>query len=254
MRATFFVLFLLLSSLFIVIFVTYSQETPEVSERGKEVYEESCAHCHGVEGRGDGSAAENLLPRPRDFTGGVYKIRSTESGQLPTDQDLFDIITNGMPGSSMPEWESALSANDRWELVAYIKTFYSGFQELEEAETAPRRIDLTGKVKYSQKSVEIGKGLYTDLGCIECHGNVGRGDGTSAPTLVDVWDFRTWPANLTQGWTFRGGSSTEDIFKRFIGGIAGSPMPAFEGDTFYHFGLTPEESKKLCTIREKSRK
>ncbi len=251
MRTTFFVLFILMFSLFVVTLTSYTQEAPEVSERGKEVYEESCAHCHGIEGRGDGSAAENLLPRPRDFTGGVYKIRSTESGELPTDQDLFDIITNGMPGSSMPEWESALSADDRWELVAYIKTFYSGFQELKESETLPRLINLTGKVKYSQESVEIGKVLYTELGCIECHGNVGRGDGTSAPTLVDSWDHRTWPANLTQGWNYRGGSTTEDIFKRFIGGIAGSPMPAFEGDTFYHFGLTPEESKRAVELENK---
>lgn len=251
MRTTFFVLFILMFSLFVVTLTSYTQEAPEVSERGKEVYEESCAHCHGIEGRGDGSAAENLLPRPRDFTGGVYKIRSTESGQLPTDQDLFDIITNGMPGSSMPEWESALSANDRWELVAYIKTFYSGFQELKDSETAPRKINLTGKIKYSQESVEIGKVLYTELGCIECHGNVGRGDGTSAPTLVDNWDHRTWPANLAQGWNYRGGSTTEDIFRRFIGGIAGSPMPAFEGDTFYHFGLTPEESERAVELENK---
>ena len=158
MRSTFFVLTLLLFSLFTVAIIVYSQEAPEVSERGKELYEESCAHCHGIEGRGDGSAAENLLPRPRDFTGGVYKIRSTESGQLPTDQDLFDIITKGMPGSSMPEWESALSANDRWELVAYIKTFYSGFQELDDSGTTPRLINLTGKIKYSQESVENWKG------------------------------------------------------------------------------------------------
>ena len=73
----------------------------------------------------------------------------------------------------------------------------------------------------------------------------------SAPTLVDNWDDRTWPANLTQGWTFRGGSATEDIFKRFIGGIAGSPMPAFEGDTFYHFGLTPEESASFAKLEKK---
>ena len=251
MRTTFLVLSLLILGLFAVTLISYTQEAPEVSERGKEVYEESCAHCHGIEGRGDSSAAKNLLPRPRDFTGGVYKIRSTESGELPTDQDLFDIITNGMPGSSMPEWESALSADDRWELVAYIKTFYSGFQELKESETLPRLINLTGKVKYSQESVEIGKVLYTELGCIECHGNVGRGDGTSAPTLVDSWDYRTWPANLTQGWNYRGGSTTEDIFKRFIGGIAGSPMPAFEGDTFYHFGLTPEESKRAVELENK---
>ncbi len=227
--------------------VARAQKAPEASEEGKRVYEKSCAHCHGIEGRGDGSAAENLLPRPRDFTRGLYKIRSTEAGQLPTDQDLFDILTEGMPGSSMPGWETALSANERWEVVAYIKTFHEGFKENE----APRQIDLSGKIAYSEQSVETGKALYTELGCVECHGNVGRGDGTSAPTLTDEWGFRTWPANLAQGWNFRGGGDTEDIFKRFIGGIAGSPMPAFEGDSFLHFGLASEESKRLTELESK---
>ena len=240
----FLILLLALASVFSV---ADAQNAPEASEEGKRVYEKSCAHCHGTEGRGEGSAAENLLPRPRDFTRGLYKIRSTEAGQVPTDQDLFDIITEGMPGSSMPGWETALSANERWEVVAYIKTFYDGFKE----STAPRQIDLAGKIAYSEQSVETGKALYTELGCVECHGNVGRGDGTSAPTLTDEWGFQTWPANLAQGWNFRGGSDTEDIFKRFIGGIAGSPMPAFEGDSFLHFGLTSEESKRLTELENK---
>ena len=230
------------------VMLTHAQNAPEASEKGKEVYEQSCAHCHGTEGRGDGSAAENLLPKPRDFTRGLYKIRSTESGQLPMDQDLFNIITIGMPGSSMPGWETALSAGDRWEVVAYIKTFNDGFKE---SETPPWEISLEGKISYSEQSVETGKVLYTELGCVECHGNVGRGDGTSAPTLTDEWGFRTWPANLTQSWNFRGGADTEDIFKRFIGGIAGSPMPAFEGDSFLHFGLTAEESKRLTELENK---
>ena len=237
----------LLLALASVFSVADAQNAPEASEEGKRVYEKSCAHCHGTEGRGDGSAAENLLPRPRDFTRGLYKIRSTETGQVPTDQDLFDIITEGMPGTSMPGWETSLSANERWEVVAYIKTFYDGFKE----KTAPRQIDLSGKIAYAEQSIETGKALYTELGCVECHGNVGRGDGTSAPTLTDEWGFQTWPANLAQGWTFRGGSETEDIFKRFIGGIAGSPMPAFEGDSFLHFGLTSEESKRLTELENK---
>ena len=237
----------LLLALASVFSVADAQNAPEASEEGKRVYEKSCAHCHGTEGRGDGSAAENLLPRPRDFTRGLYKIRSTETGQVPTDQDLFDIITEGMPGSSMPGWDTSLSTNERWEVVAYIKTFYDGFKE----NTAPRQIDLSGKIAYAEQSIETGKALYTELGCVECHGNVGRGDGTSAPTLTDEWGFQTWPANLAQGWTFRGGSETEDIFKRFIGGIAGSPMPAFEGDSFLHFGLTSEESKRLTELENK---
>lgn len=241
------VLFLILG-VFSMLTVADAQNAPEASEKGKEVYEQSCAHCHGTEGRGDGAAAENLLPQPRDFTRGLYKIRSTESGELPTDQDLFDIVTEGMPGSSMPGWETALSANDRWEVVAYIKTFHDGFKE---REAPPREINLEGKIPYSEESVEIGKGLYTELGCVECHGNIGRGDGTSAPTLTDAWNFQTWPANLTQGWNYRGGFDTEDIFKRFIGGIAGSPMPAFEGDSFLNFGLTAGESDRLIELENK---
>ncbi|MDE0485024.1 MAG: c-type cytochrome [Candidatus Poribacteria bacterium] len=225
--------------------LTYAQDTSEVSEKGKEVYEESCAHCHGIEGQGDGSAAENLLPRPRDFTRGLYKIRSTESGQLPTDQDLFDIITIGMPGSSMPGWETSLSANDRWEVVSYIKTFYEGFIE---SETPPRQISLEGKIPYSEESVEIGKILYTQFACFECHGNLGRGDGTSAPTLQDEWGFKSWPANLTQSWNYRGGNNIDDIYKRFIGGIAGSAMPMFEDPAF---GLTIEQSKRYNELDSK---
>ncbi len=228
--------------------IIHAQNATQASEKGKAIYEKSCAHCHGTEGLGDGAAAENLLPRPRDFTRGLYKIRSTETGQLPTDEDLFDIITEGMPGSSMPGWETALSSDDRWELVAYIKTFHDGFKE---NETLPKQIDLSVRIAYSEQSVETGKLLYTELGCVECHGNVGRGDGSSAPTLTDEWGFQVWPANLTQGWNFRGGNETEDIFKRIIGGIAGSPMPAFEGDSFTNFGLTKDESKRLTELEAK---
>ena len=56
---------------------------PAASEAGKSLYMDKCAHCHGIEGDGNGDAAENLVPRPRDFTSGLYKIRSTESGNLP---------------------------------------------------------------------------------------------------------------------------------------------------------------------------
>lgn len=230
----------------ICVSVTHAQNAPEASEEGKTLYENSCAHCHGVEGRGDGSAAENLLPRPRDFTRGLYKIRSTEGGQLPTDQDLFDIITEGMPGSSMPGWETSLSAGERWEVVAYIKTFYDGFKT---SETPPQQISLAGKIPYSEESVEIGKSLYTQFACFECHGEVGRGDGTSAPTLQDEWGFKSWPANLAESWNFRGGSDTEDIFRRFIGGIAGSAMPMFEDASF---GLTVDEAKRYTELDSKS--
>lgn len=220
------------------------KQAPEASEAGKALYDDKCAHCHGIEGAGDGSAAENLLPRPRDFTRGLYKIRSTESGQLPTDQDLFDIISNGMPGSSMPAWGAILTADEQWQLVAHIKTFYDGFED-----ASPRLIDVSGKVPYSEESVAKGKEFYTNLGCVDCHGVIGRGDGTSAPDLTDEWGFRAWPANLWEQWNYRGGATTEDIFKRFIGGIAGSPMPSFISS--FRLGLSDEESARMNELELK---
>ena len=236
--------FLLLSAIMTCPVFAQGKTAPAATEAGKSLYLDKCAHCHGVEGAGDGSAAENLLPRPRDFTRGIYKIRSTESGNLPTDQDLFEVISNGMPGSSMPAWEGLLSEDERWSLVAHIKTFYEGFTE-----ASPRIIDLSDKIAYSEESVVKGKEFYTRLGCVECHGALGRGDGTSTPGLTDEWGFRSWPANMEHGWNFRGGSSTEDIFKRFIGGIAGSPMPAFV--SAFRLGLTDAEAERIIELEEK---
>lgn len=235
---------ILLLAVFPITVFAQGKQAPAASEEGKALYEDKCAHCHGVEGAGDGSAAENLLPRPRDFTRGLYKIRSTESGQLPTDQDLFDIISNGMPGSSMPAWGEILTEDEQWQLVAHIKTFHDGFED-----ASPRLIDLSGKVPYSEESVAKGEEFYTNLGCVDCHGVIGRGDGTSAPDLTDEWGFRSWPANLWQKWTFRGGATTEAIFKRFIGGIAGSPMPSFISS--FRLGLSDDESARMTELENK---
>src|SRR5437773_11656292 len=68
---------------------------------GKSVYVKWCAGCHGDAGAGDGVAAAYMLPRPRNFTSGLYKIRTTASGQLPTDADLERAIDEGLPGSAM---------------------------------------------------------------------------------------------------------------------------------------------------------
>lgn len=69
---------------------------------GQAVYERHCASCHGPAGRGDGPAAPFLTPRPRDFTLGRYKLRTTETGSLPTDEDIVRSVREGLPGSAMP--------------------------------------------------------------------------------------------------------------------------------------------------------
>ncbi len=197
-----------------------------LSRPEKELYDEKCGYCHGFEGKGDGPAADYLDPRPRDFTRGVYKIRSTESGEFPTDEDLFYVITEGMPGSSMPGWKN-LTEEERWTLVKYIKDFSERFKRLVESKGSPKEIALGKEIPpMGKESIEEGRKIYEEIECAKCHGQEGRGDGPSAPTLKDDWDFPIRATNLTRSWNFRGGNSREEIYKRFIGGLAGTPMPA----------------------------
>ena len=73
-------------------------------ESGKTLYSKYCVQCHGEKGDGDGYATQHLIPRPRDFTTGKFKVRTTPNGALPTHQDLVNIIRRGMPYTSMPGW------------------------------------------------------------------------------------------------------------------------------------------------------
>ena len=55
-------------------------------ELGKKVYFKRCVWCHGIEGEGDGPSADRLFTRPRNFIQGTFKIRTTDSGELPMDE------------------------------------------------------------------------------------------------------------------------------------------------------------------------
>ena len=73
-------------------------------QAGKKTYLKYCSQCHGDNGDGEGYAAPHLRPRPRNFTSGKFKIRTTPNGALPAHQDLVNIIRRGMPYTSMPAW------------------------------------------------------------------------------------------------------------------------------------------------------
>jgi len=187
---------------------------------GKAVYELKCVGCHGDKGDGKGPAAELLVPKPRDFTSGIYKIRTT-AGKMPSDQDLFRTISEGMPGTSMPPW-SVLPEKDRWNLVAYVKAFAADkFKE------APKKLELPKEVASSAESIKRGKEMFEAIECHKCHGAEGRADGPSRAELKDEWGHPIPPANLTKRWTFRGGPTRTEIATRLAAGVLGTPMPAF---------------------------
>ena len=200
-------------------------------ESGKTLYLRNCAQCHGEKGDGEGYATPHLYPTPRDFTAGRFKVRTTPSGALPTHQDLVNIIRRGMPYTSMPAWPD-LSDQEVSDLAYFLTTFSAEFSN---AESVPKPLEFPSAPATTPESIELGKKLYVETGCLKCHGNLGRGDGPSAPTLMDDFGKPIRAANLSQPWTFRGGSSREDIFRTMTTGLNGTPMPSFADS------LTPEQ-------------
>ena len=192
-------------------------------ESGKTLYLKYCVQCHGEKGDGNGDATQHLYPRPRDFTTGKFKVRTTPNGALPTHEDLVKIIRVGMPYTSMPAWPG-LTDDEVSNLAYYVKTFSADFSN---PELVPKPVELPGAPSSTPESIELGKKLYVDNGCVKCHGNLGRSDGPSAPSLVDDYGYPIRAANLAQRWTFRGGSSREDIFRTMSTGLNGTPMPSF---------------------------
>lgn len=206
---------------------------PAALQLGKKIYDQNCAGCHGHEGHGDGAAAPYLYPKPRDFSKGLFKLISSPMGSLPTDQDLFRVITEGMPGSAMPSWE-LLKVSDRWAVIAHVKSLVKAWDEEEErwidlyqVRGKPQPIIIPTEPQVTPESIARGKLVFRQVECWTCHGDGGRGDGPSSATLKDSWNHPIRPRDFTAG-IFKGGDQPSDLYRRITIGMPGSPMPAHE--------------------------
>lgn len=220
----------------------------EMVEAGKRVYFTKCVWCHGVDGAGDGPGADRLWPRPRNFNQGTFKIRHTASGELPLfdakkpvkgQNDLYDTVTHGLPGSAMPSWEGILTDEQRLQVLSFVTTQLVKDRKFDDKETETQTVVnwdeiLKTEVKYGPESIEKGKQLVVDKKCIECHGTDGRGDG-NAFNLKDDWGFSIQPADWHKCWNFRGSRqdayNVKNIFRTFSTGVNGTPMPSFADNT-----------------------
>ena len=112
-------------------------------ESGKKLYLTYCSQCHGEKGDGEGYATPHLYPRPRNFTMGKFKVRTTPNGALPAHQDLVNIIRRGMPYTSMPAWPN-LADQEVSDLAYFITTFSPDFSN---PENAPKPVPLQSAPK-----------------------------------------------------------------------------------------------------------
>lgn len=210
---------------------------------GEGVYNQHCAACHGAVGDGDGPASVWLYPKPRNFNLGLFKVQSTPFGTLPTDDDLFQTITRGMPGSSMPGF-TYLSEKERRDVVQYVKHLtavveggkrVNKFEEEAKSGQLAKPVVVPREPADNVESLLLGKEVFTRSGCAVCHGETGAGDGPSAATLKDTLGIPSQPRDFSSG-SFRGGYTGRDLYLRIHNGMAGTPMMAF-GET----AMKPEE-------------
>jgi cytochrome c oxidase cbb3-type subunit I/II len=200
---------------------SYAAEAQAAPIAGEGVYLESCAACHGQRGDGKGPEANRLKTKPRDFTGGIYKFRSTPSGSLPLDEDIFRTISRGVRTTSMLA-QLHLAEKDRWAVTEYVKMFSPRFK----SEKAAEPLRIPAPPSFNSQLIALGKATYEGSGCGACHGANGQGDGPSSKELKDDSGNSLLPIDLTLK-PFKSGPEPEDLFRTISTGLNGTPMPSY---------------------------
>lgn len=215
-----------------------ASNVPANATPGQRIYIERCGFCHGPDGRGNGTSAPSMIPRPRDFTAGQFKYKSTPEGAPPSDDDLVKVVTDGLHASAMPYFRGILSDADIRTVVAYVK----GLAKIP-ANASAAAIDVPPRPPVTPESIARGAALYAENGCAGCHGDDLRG----GQWLMDVKNYPVISRDLTAPWTFRGGDAPEEVFLRLSTGLAPAPMPAYAA-------LTAESRWDLVSFLESRRR
>jgi mono/diheme cytochrome c family protein len=217
-------------------------------------YRRYCVGCHGVLGDGEGENAQWIDPKPRNFTLGIFKCRSTATGTLPLDSDLYDTIGRGLDSSNMPSW-NPLSAQQRADLVAFVKHFSARWV----SEKPGEPIQIPPKPEITAERIKAGQAVFQKVECWKCHGQTGSGNGPSAATLTDDQNRPIQAYNFHDNNRFKCGTTDEDLYRIFMTGLDGTPMPSWSDNikpdeawdlVFYLRSLQPMKSKEKEIARQ----
>jgi len=215
----------------------------ETGSRGRLLYSQHCAVCHGEDGRASGRAAPHLFPPARDFGRGHFRLVSTANG-MPLEKDIVRTLKRGMPGSSMPSW-NWMAEEDLSAVAAHVlelsreglaRSFYSSaFDEgdeitgeearawaLERLRPGPR-LEAAAFAPPDREVLERGRMSY-ESHCANCHGRTGQ--GKPEPRWNEDGGVE-WARDITAGF-LKGGLSQEELTWRLRIGLPGTTMPALE--------------------------
>ncbi len=202
------------------LFTKQPKTTKGIIARGKVIFLRKCRSCHGAEGRGHGPAAEYLNRKPSNLTLGIYKLRSTPRDSIPTDWDIYRTITVGVGTGIMPGFPS-VHPQDRWALVAYLKTLSRRFAKEKPGVIAV----IPPRTPPTQDSIERGQSVFQMAGCKKCHGDQGRGDGSAAKGLRDASGNALEMPDFTDRYDLLSGSDPKDLWRTLWNGMSGVKMP-----------------------------
>jgi len=87
---------------------------PEVIDRGKAVYLIYCDQCHGNNYDGKGTVGQSFAPLPTDLRSA--KVQNSPAGAL------FKNVSYGIPDGRQPPLHATITVDDRWKVVAFIKS------------------------------------------------------------------------------------------------------------------------------------
>jgi mono/diheme cytochrome c family protein len=116
--------------------------TAELLERGRSEYRVFCSPCHGRTGMGDGMIVQRGFKRPTSYH--VDRLRQMPIGYF------FDVITNGY--GAMLDYASQVPVEDRWAIVAYVRTLQLSQYAPEADVPADRRSELEASLQASDAS------------------------------------------------------------------------------------------------------
>ncbi|TLM98731.1 MAG: c-type cytochrome, partial [Actinobacteria bacterium] len=174
--------------------------TKETWDEGRRIYAEKCLSCHGCAGKGDGPYAYTNNARPAD-------LRQPRFQNLDSNFDFWR-ISEGVPGTVMPQWEQSLSVRERWLVISFIQhAFMDMVPHLtSEGDLPAEYAKAKNTFARNDENIDAGKAIF-NMNCAFCHGYGGRGDGPDArgllPAPPDFQDGQTYNAWTPQDYFWR---------------------------------------------------